>query len=378
MDFEFNETQEMLKNGARRFFAQEAPALEIRDIIETRGGFSPELWKKIAELGWLGIPIPEKYGGMGGNFLDMTVLLTEMGRAFFPSPFISAVVLGGLTILDYGSDEQRDVYLPSVVRGDLVPTMAVVEDDGRYQPYSIGTSLSGDTISGNKLFVPYGQMADRVICLARDGARFCLALVDASATGVNRSPIPALTHEFYARIAFDQVKLESTGVLSHFKDWDDMRSILGKASVARCAQLIGLGEHILDITVEYAKQRIQFEKPIGSFQAVQHHCADMLTALDGCRLLTHEAAWRISEGLPFNTEASMAKAWCGNAFKHIVALSHQVHGGVSLIEDHEMPLYYRFAWSSASLFGSSDDHYEYVAEDLEKKDILFEPFPLVN
>lgn len=375
MELELLEHQKIIRDSARGFLSKEMPLSRTREVLNSDKGMPVELWKRMADLGWLGLIIPEKYGGRGGDFLDLAVLLVEMGRAYVPGPYLETMVSGAIPIIEHGTEEQKEAYLPAIAQGESTFSLAMTEEGGDYD--SIRTRVRRDgqilSLNGVKCFVSYGQAARYLLVVAKDESlgKPCLAIVESTAKGIKQMPVKSMTPEFYCDVTMDNVPVHMNALMEAFPDRTGAALLIDRAAVARCAYVVGLAEHILDITVEYAKTRVQFDKPIGSFQAIQHHCANMLHELDGCRLLTYDAAWRISQGLPFAMEAAMAKSWCGQSFKRLVGLAHQVHGGVGFIEDHELPLYYRYAWSTASIFGDAQYHNENVIKDLVRSGTLY-------
>ncbi|TAK34427.1 MAG: acyl-CoA dehydrogenase [Chloroflexota bacterium] len=379
MDLKLSKDQEMLQREARHFFRQQMPIEKVLSLVDSDTGFDPDLWRAMAELGWLGVVVPEEYGGVGGTFLDLVVLLQEIGRAGVPTPYFATVLLGAVPIIDLGSEAQKRKYLPSIAAGDSIFSLAMVEEEGNYDPASVQTMArrerSGFRLSGCKLFVPHGLVADTLICIARehDDRRRSISsfVVDAKQAGVTRARMKTITNQFYAEVSLKEAIAGADDRLTSADDgWNSTEGVLLKAAVGSCALAVGGAEHVLDMTVQYAKDRVQFDRPIGSFQAIQHHCADMLTEIDACRLLTYEAAWRIAAGLPFELEAAAAKAWCGESYERVTKLGHQVHGGVGLIKEHAMYLYSRDARSTASLLGGSDYQREVIAGFLERTESL--------
>lgn len=374
MDFSFSEEQEMLKNTARNFLTKECPPSFVKDMIKDERGYSPELWKKMAELGWMGLVFPESYGGMEGGFLDLAVLLEEMGRALFPSPFFSSVILGGLPLLEGGSSKQKDEFLPSLVEGDMIFTLAITESSGKYTPDGIEVTATesdkGYIISGTKLFVPYAHIANYIIVVVRtkDGRGadgITLFILDSKTPGVTCTPLITIAGDKEFEVVFDKVEVSHESILGDLNQgWSVIEKIWPKVIVAKCAEMVGGSQHALEITVNYAKEREQFGKPIGSLQAVQHYCADMVSDVDGCRYITYQAAWMLSCGLPCIKEVAMAKAWCSDAFRRVTAKGQQVHGAIGFTEEHDLHLYYKNAKSWELLYGDSAFHRETVAEQM--------------
>ncbi len=369
MDLSLSEGQEMLKKMARDFLVNECPKTLVREMEEDESGHSPELWRKMAGQGWLGLVFPEKYGGMGMDFLDLAVLLEEMGRACLPGPYFSTVVLGGLTLLEAGSEEQKAELIPQVAAGEKILTLALTEPSASYTQEGIDNEAraEGDdyVISGTKLFVPDAHIADYMICAARTGDRITLFLVDAKAPGISTTLLKTIASDKLCEVVFDKVRVPKANVLGEVGGgWALVENIIQRAAAAKCAEMVGGAQQVLEMTVDYSKQRVLFGRPIGSFQAIQQHCANMAIDVDGCRFITYQAAWMLSTGLPCTKEVAMAKAWTSDAYRRVTALGHQVHGGMGFIKDHDMQLYYRRAKAAEVTFGDAEFHREVVAREM--------------
>jgi len=375
MDLGFSEEQEMLRTTARDFLTNECPSELVKQLAADEKGYSPEMWKKMAELGWMGLTFPEEYDGMGMTFLDLVVLLEEAGRACLPGPYFSTVVLAGYTIMEAASEEQKKELLTKIANGDLIVTLAVTEPSARYEPDAITVKASPDkddyVINGTKLFVPDANVADYIICVARtkDGASpeegLTLFLVDAKSPGISTTLLKTIAGDKQCEVIFEDVRVPKGNIIGELdKGWPVVEKVLEKATVGLCAQMVGGAQKTLDMSVEYAKERVQFGRPIGSFQAIQHYCANMVTDVDGSKYITYEAAWKVSEGLPATMEVSMAKAWVSEAYRRVTLLGHQIHGAIGFCEDHDMPLYFKRAKGSEPTFGDADFHREMVAKQL--------------
>ena len=375
MDLAFSEEQEMLWKSARDFLADKCPKTLVREMEEDEKGYSPELWKEIAELGWLGLPFPEKYGGGGMGFFDLIVLLEEMGRACFPGPFIPTIVLGGLPILEWGSEEQKQDILPRICKGEAILTLALTESSARYDAVSIQTSATpeGDDylISGTKLFVLDANIADWIICVARTNRTAnpeegtTLFLVDAKSPGISTTVLSTIAGDKQCEVVFDKVKVPRGNVLGELgQGWAMVKKILEWAALAKSAEMVGGNQQVLEMTIQYAKDRIQFGKPIGAFQIIQHYVADMSLDADSARITLHKAAWKLNEGLSCAKEVSVIKAWINDAYRRVTTVSHQIHGAIGFTKDHDLELYFRRAKAGEVLFGDSDFHREIVAQEL--------------
>lgn len=375
MDLGFSEEQEMLRKTARDFLQTECPTTLVKEMADDEKGYTPELWAKMAELGWMGLALPEEYDGMGMSFLDLSVLLEEMGRACLPGPFFSTVVLGGFTIIEAGNEEQKKDLLPKIATGEVILAMALTEPSASYDPASVMVKAVSDkddyVISGTKLFVENAHIADYMVCVTRtkDGSSaedgITLFLVDGKSPGISTTVLKTIAGDKQCEVIFDNVRVPKKNMLGELdKGWPVVAKMLEMAAVAKCAEMVGGAQAALDMSVAYAKERIQFGRPIGSFQAIQHHCANMVTDVDGSRFITYQAAWKVSEGLPATMEVSMAKAWVSEAYRRVTQLGHQIHGGIGFCMDHDMPLYFKEAKAAESTFGNADWHREIVAQQL--------------
>jgi alkylation response protein AidB-like acyl-CoA dehydrogenase len=375
MDLALSERQEMLKTTAREFLDKECPRSYVREMEADEKGYSPQLWKKIAGLGWLGLPFPEEYGGSDGSFLDLAMLLEEMGRACLPGPFFSTVVLSGLLLLDGANNEQKAELLPKIASGDLIVTLALTEPSNTYEASGVALKASpegpGFVLSGTKLFVSDAHIADYIICVARTkdtatkGDGITLFLVDSGSAGLSTTLLNTIGGDKQSEVIFDKVKVSRDSIIGKLdKGWPVIERTIERAAIGKCAEMVGGGQQVIEMVVSHAKERQQFGHPIGSFQAIQFHCASMLTDVDISRYLTCEAAWKLAEGLPHSMEVAYAKAGVGDAYHRVVALGHQVIGGVGYKEDHDMHLYFNRAKAAELLFGRADFYREKIAQEL--------------
>ncbi len=370
MDLGLNEAQQMLKNSAREFLDAECPDTLVREMEVDERGYTPELWGKLAEQGWLGLIFPERYGGVGLTFLDLSILLEEMGRAMLPGPFFSTVVLGGMAIMDAGSDEQKQEYLPRIAEGQIIVTLALTEPSARWDAAGVQLTAtpSGDgyVLNGTKLFVPNAHVSDYLVVAARTGTGaedVTLFIVPRGTDGLTQTLLQTIAADRQSEVVFDDVKLPGSAVLGGVNaGWATVARVLDWGAIGKCAEMSGGGQQVLDMTVEYVKQRTQFGRPIGSFQAIQHHCANMATDVEGSRYITYQAAWRLSEGAPAKREVAMAKAWVSDAYRRVCALGHQSHGAIGFTKEHNMQLFSRRAKAAELAFGDSDYHLEAVAD----------------
>ena len=375
MDLSFSEEQEMLWKSARDFLANKCPKTMVREMEEDEKGYVPQLWKEMADLGWIGLPFPEKYGGGGFSFLDLVVLLEEMGRACLPGPFLSTVVLGGLPIAEWGTEEQKKDILAKVCEGKAILTLALTEPSGRYDAASIQVKATpeGDNyvISGTKLFVHDAHIADSIIVVARTADKanpeegITLFIVDSKSPGISTFVLRTIAGDKQCELTMDKVKVPKANILGKVdQGWGMVKNIIEWAALAKSAEMMGGAQQVLEMTIAYAKERVQFDRPIGSFQIIQHYLADMSIDVDSSRVSLHKAAWMLSEGIPCTKEISVIKGWISEAYRRVTAQAHQIHGAIGFTKDHDLELYFRRAKAGELFFGDADFHREIVAQQL--------------
>jgi alkylation response protein AidB-like acyl-CoA dehydrogenase len=374
MEFGFSEQQNILRASARQFLERESPPDVVRRMSDDPQGYSPDLWQKMAELGWMGLVLPETYAGSGLSFVDLTILMEEMGRVLLPAPFFSSVALGALTVLEVGSDEQHRLLLPRLARGEVKVCLAVLEADGRYDPRGIGlrASIRGNraTLNGTKLFVVDAQLADYVICVARTrGGRnpesgISLFVLDIKSPGVICTPLVSMDQtRRLSEVSFTRVSVSLDAMLNgRDTAWPMLQRALDKATVVLCAEMLGGAEKAMEMCVAYGKSRVQFGRQIGGFQAVKHKIADMKVWVENAKSVVYYAAWAVDSDAPEAARAaSMAKAYCSKMYSRVTADGVQVHGGIGFTWDHNMHLYFKRAKSSEVLLGNAIWHRERTA-----------------
>ncbi|MFQ6027245.1 MAG: acyl-CoA dehydrogenase family protein [Dehalococcoidia bacterium] len=376
MDLGLSEVQQMLKSSAREFLSQECPLTLVREMEEDSRGYTDELWRQIVNLGWPGVAFPEQYGGTGGNFLDLAVLLEEMGQALVPGPFFSTVVLGGLTVLDAGSDQQKRDLAPRIGSGQLLMTLALTESSATYEPWGVASSAvrQGDSyqLNGTKLFVPDAHVADLLLVAARTSSGadpvqgITLFLVPANSPGLTVNQLNTISGDRQCEVTLSNVSVPVDSVLGTADSgWPIVQRALQRATAGKCMEMLGGADAVLEMTVEYAKQRTQFGRPVGTFQAVQHHCANMATDVEGCRRIAYQAAWKVSEGEPADREVSMAKAWISSAYQRVCNTAHQCHGAIGFTKEHDLQLYTRRAKVQELSYGDVNLHKELALQQIE-------------
>jgi len=376
LNFGFSPEQELLRSQARDFLDKECPSSRVRELMATDRGFDEAMYRRMADLGWTAIPFPEKYGGLGLGLVDLTVVLEEMGRHVAPAPLQSSVGLAGMTVLAAGSDTQREQLLPQLCDGSRVGTLALVEESGRWDAAGVQLTAkrSGDAylLSGTKLFVADAHVADWMIVAARtapaadDG--ITLLVVEGKAPGVRLRQLATMdqTRRLF-EVAFDSVEVSADSVIG---DPDHgapaLRKGLDRALVGISAELCGTAQRVLEMSVDYARTRQQFGRPIGAYQAVSHKCADMLVQVESAKSLTYYAAWAIDNDAPeASLAAAMAKAYASDAGRWVAANGIQVHGGIGFTWEHDMHLYFKRAKWGETTLGDATYHRERVARLLE-------------
>ncbi len=369
MNFAFSEEQELLRETARRFLEQKAPSEVVRKLMETEDGYEPALWREIAQLGWQGMAIPEEYGGAGYSFLELVVLMEELGRSLLPAPFLSSVVMAAQVLLDAGRDDQKQEYLPGIASGERLATVAFTEPAGRWDEAGVtATARRADgawVLDGVKSFVLDGHIADTLIVAARSEPEgITLFLVPADAEGLQRRRLETMdmTRKL-AEITCRGVRVPEAAVLGPVGGgWPVLEKMQMMAVVALAAEQVGGAQRCLEMAVDYAKVRVQFGRPIGSFQAIKHKCADMLVRVESAKSAAYYAGWAAAEDneeLP--VVAPLAKSYCSEAYFFVAAENIQVHGGIGFTWEHDAHLYFKRAKSSELLFGDPAYHREILA-----------------
>jgi alkylation response protein AidB-like acyl-CoA dehydrogenase len=375
MDFDLTEVQKMLRASARDFLKSECPASLVKEMAEDEKGYSSQLWHKMAGLGWQGLVFPDHYNGGGGNFLDLVILLEETGRFLLPGPLLTTI-LGGMIVLELGSEEQKAALLPGIASGDIILSLALSEPSMRYPGSSITTRAVKQndrfSLNGIKLFVATAHASDYLICFARTGDSVEASdgitgfIIDSKSPGITYTPLKTMGRDKQYEVSLDNVAVSANSILGEYKQgWKYIsKRLLPMMTIAQCAEMIGGTQKVIEMTVEYAKERVTFGRPLGGHQAIQHLCADMFLALEPARVLTYEAAWKICRGLPCDLEVSMAKYKANECYTRAVSIGTQIQGGISIIIDHDLPLYYRRAKASEITLGDSDFHLEQIASQL--------------
>ncbi len=376
MDLGLSEVQQMLKSSAQEFLSQECPLTLVRAMEDDTSGENDQLWRQIAGLGWTGVAFPESYGGTGGDFMDLAVLLEEMGRALCPSPFFSTVVLGGMTVLDAGSDAQKQDIVTRICDGQMLMTLALTEQTASYEAWGVEAvaTRQGDNyvLEGTKLFVPDAHVADLILVAARTSGNadpekgISLFLVPSGTSGLSVTQLSTIASDRQCEVVLNQVSVPASSLLGEVEQgWPILQRALERATAGKCIEMLGGAAAVVDMTVEYVKGRTQFGRPIGSFQAVQHHCANMATDVEGSRVVAYQAAWKVSEGVPAQREVSVAKAWVSAAYQRVCSTAHQTHGAIGFTKEHDLQLYTRRAKIQELNYGDVNFHKDVALQYME-------------
>ncbi|HEX4866234.1 MAG TPA: acyl-CoA dehydrogenase family protein [Acidimicrobiales bacterium] len=367
MNFAFSEEQEELRRITRQFLESKSPESEVRRLMDTEEGYDEKIWSQMAnELGLQSLIIPEEFGGQGFTFVELTVVLEEMGRALLCAPYFSSCVLAANALIYSGDDAAKQAHLPGIASGETIATLAFTEPNGKWDESGIEATAvkDGDAwkLSGTKMFVLDGAQANLLIVAAKTDAGTSLFAVDPAGSGVTRTNLSTMDQ------TRKQAKIELDGAAGTLigtdgGGWATLERVLDLAAVALAAEQVGGAQKVLEEAVQYAKDRVQFGRPIGSFQAIKHKCADMLLEVESAKSAAYYAAWCASE---LNDElpsvASLAKAYCSEAYFHAAAENIQIHGGIGFTWEHPAHLYFKRAKSSELLFGDPTYHRELLAQ----------------
>ena len=367
MDFDLSKPQKLLKESARALLSRECGAGRVRELMETETAHDEGLWQSLADQGWTGLVVPEEQGGLGLGLVEMAAVAEEMGRACLPGAFLSTLFAAAL-VERAGDAEQRAKYLEPIAAGELKATVALLEEGASWDADAVKFEAKRDggsfSLNGRKLFVPDAGVADLLVCVARDGDSLALLPVGRGAEGLTVRPMPSMdaTRKLY-EVNFEGVAVAESDALGADGDAGGALRVASEVATAvLCAEMVGGMQWVLDTTVEYAKTRQQFGRPIGSFQAVQHMCADMLLLTESARSAAYYAAWALTENDPAARAAvSVAKAYCSDAYREVANRGVQVHGGIGFTWEHDLHLYYKRSKSSETLFGDATFHRERIA-----------------
>ena len=377
MDILPSEEEQLLKNAAREFLEAEVSTAMVREMELDENGYPLALWRQMADLGWLGLAIPEEYGGQELPLTYLGLVMEELGRVLAPVPLHSTMV-AALTVAEAGTEAQKRELLPGVCSGSMVMTWAVTERDPRLIPSAVAEQAQSDgdgwILNGTKMFVDNFNVARRCLVAVRtapasdDNEGISLFLIDPNGAGVSQTPLVTIAKDKQSRVTFDRVKVtgaDLVGELHH--GWPIVERMLERATALICCQMIGATRKDAEMAIDYAKNRVAFGRPIGSFQSIQHMCADMLLFTDGAQLLTYEALWKMDQGLPAGVEVSQAKAFANEKCEAVVRQSQVIHGGIGFMMEFDLHLWLRRVSAWTMRLGTTFDHRAKIASALLDK-----------
>ncbi|MBI2224868.1 MAG: acyl-CoA/acyl-ACP dehydrogenase [Betaproteobacteria bacterium] len=390
MDVLLNEDEAMLRSTTREFLDAECPPSLVRKMEQDARGYPESLWQKIAGLGWQGMALPEKHGGLDLPLVQLGLILEEVGRAVAPLPLHSTVV-AALTIARDGSEAQREAILPDVVKGQTILTWAFTEQDPRLLLETVHTQAVADgndfVINGTKLFVDNFVAADRCLVACRTApaspanAGLSLFLVDTKSPGISHTPLVTLAKDKQGEVVFRDVRIPGSNLIGELNQGAPIiERMLDRATVLLCAQMLGATRKDAEMAIEYAKYREAFGQPIGAFQSIQHICADMIIWIDGGSLLTYEALWKMDQDLPASVEVSQAKAFCNEKCEAVVRFSQIIHGGIGFMMELDLHLWFRRVSAWTMRLGTTYEHRARIARallDFPGRVVLGRPVPVV-
>ena len=374
MDVLPGEEEQMVKNLAREFLEAECPPSLAREMEKDNLGYPPELWKKISDLGWFGMSLPETYGGQGLPLSYLGLISEELGRVIAPVPFHSTMV-AALTIAADGTDQQKQSILPHISSGDMILTWALQELNPKLNPESIRTTATetdgGYVLNGTKMFVDNYVAADKILVTCRTSpateisSGLSMFIIDTNLSGMVETPLVTIAKDKQSKVTFEGVKISKDDLIGELdQGWDIAVDMLDRGTALLCAQMVGAARKDIEIGIEYAKNRVAFGRPIGAFQSVQHMCADMTIWVDGAQMLTYEALWKMDEGIPASVDVSQAKAFCNDKCQAAVRASQVLHGGMGFMMEFDLHLWYRRVCAWTMRLGTSFEHRARVSKAL--------------
>lgn len=378
MDYSIGKEQEMLRKSAREFFEKECPKDRVRELKEDPKAYDPKMWKKMVKLGFQGLVIPEAFGGMDGDFVELALFMEEVGRNIVPMPYYATIGLCALPLIAFGSDEQKETYLPGIAEKGDIWTLALTEEKANNEASEIQLSAKADgdgfILNGTKLFVPYAHVSKMMLVAARttDSENpqegISLFIVDSKSEGIKVETIPTVARDGRCEVAFDNVRVSQASVLGKIDEgWTVMDDIQQKGALLKAAEMSGGAQAAFEIVLDYAKERKQFDKPIGQYQGVQFRLVDMRIELDGLKYLVHKAAWHMAVGEPSRLLNSAAKAKANEVYHNIGHYGIYLHGAIGWTEEMDIGLYHLRTRSLTYDCGNTDLHLESITCELEKK-----------
>jgi len=373
MNLDFSKEQILIKNEAINFLKKECPYERVKELEESEEGYDPKMWKKMAELGWMALLFPEKYEGDGGEFMDTALIMEAMGSMVTLSPFFSTVVQCGLTLLEGGTEAQKKELIPRIIEGDLIMALAQYEEDGSYEVTDICMEAKADadgyTLNGTKYFVLDANIADKMIVAAKTGDNeFSLLMVDANLPGIAITKMPTVGLDNNCEVIFDNVKVAKDSIVGEKGNAEAaLKAMNLKAAILKSAEMLGGCKSVIDMTVDYAKQRVQYSVPIGGFQAIQHFVANMMIAYDTNINYLYRAICKVDEGEDYEIDAYGLKANVTDAYNFISERGVHIHGGIGTTREANPGLFYRRAKASEFVCGNPPTFYEKMFDKLMEK-----------
>jgi alkylation response protein AidB-like acyl-CoA dehydrogenase len=368
MDFSLSEDQKMFKRSVRDFLEKECPRTLVREIENNKQDYLPEMYKKMAGLGWLGIMIPEKYGGMGGSWVDLAIFCEEAGRAMLPSPHWATVCLGAQVLITFGTEAQKCDILPRIANGEAILALALAEPELGSNLSLLTTTAIPDkddyVINGTKLPVSSAHLANWIITVTKTDDGVTLFLVDGKSRGLTCTPMDTLSGERLNEVVFDNVRVPKNNMLGELNRGVTICEVMDNANIMSCASMLGNAEMAMELALDFSKQRQAFGRPIGAFQALQHRMADMLLALESLRWLIYSTTWMMSEGLPCSRERAMTQLRAGELCSWVTAAAIHIFGAVGIMLDSDMPFFYRRAKAAQLSLGYAESFKESIAKGL--------------
>ena len=373
MDLGLSEIQKMLQESSRNYLEENCTMDFVRAMESDDIGISDEIWKNMAEMGWLGLMIPEEFGGSGFNFEDMSILLEEMGRVGLSGPFFSTAIIGVRTLLLSGDEKQKKEILPKISTGEIKITLAFNETAGSFDESEINSTFTtknddGWTLNGEKLFVNDAKSADYFVVASKseNNQGLSLFLVPANSEGIEIEKMDSIGGDKIYKVKFSEIKLDDAQLLGEDGDaWDTLSEVFRYGAAGKSSEMSGAASKVMDMTLDYIKDRKQFDRPIGSFQAVQHHAADMAILTKVSTQFARKAAWKLSNSDESVLDVNRSKAYVSKAFHDICQISHQLHGAIGYTWDYDLQVFTRKMQHQKLSFGDAEFHHKKISNLLE-------------
>ncbi len=374
MDVLPNEEEGKIRDSARAILEAECPPALVRKMEKDARGYDPVMWKKVSDLGWLAMALPEEHGGLGMPLVSLGIVMEEVGRAIAPLPLHSTLA-AALTIARFGSYTQKSAVLPAVIKGDAILSWAFHERDARLLPEAVQLqarqTTDGWVLNGTKMFVDNFIVANRCLVACRTApaaagrSGLSLFLVDTSSPGIDHQSLVTLAKDKQSEVTFKDVCVPAENLIGNAHDaWPEIEQMLDYATVLLCAQMAGAARKDLEFAIDYAKHRTAFGQPLGAFQSISHVCADAIVGIDGCGLLTYEALWKMDQGLTAHVEVSQAKAFCNDKCQEAARNAQVIHGGIGFMMELDLHLWYRRIAAWTMRLGTAFEHRARVARAL--------------